>query len=153
MAIYIVQHGLSYTKEQDPDQGLNEDGKKDVKLIGGVARGYGVNVGIIWHSGKKRARETAEILEDILNPEQGLLEVSGVKPLDDVRQVADLLKTEDNVMIVSHMPYVQKLISYLVTGHDEHAVFKVQNGGIVCIDKDPDTNRKIIKWALMPSIS
>ncbi len=54
MALYLVQHGLSLSKDQDPEQGLTETGIDEVKLIAQVAKGYQVVVGTIFHSEKKR---------------------------------------------------------------------------------------------------
>ena len=63
MALYLVQHGRSQSKDVDPDQGLTPEGEAEVKRIAGVARGYGVRVHSILHSGKTRAEETVEPTE------------------------------------------------------------------------------------------
>ena len=63
MALYLVQHGKSLPKDQDAEQGLSQEGMADVERIAGVAQGYGVRVRTIQHSGKKRARQTAESLQ------------------------------------------------------------------------------------------
>ncbi len=62
MALYLVQHGKSLPKEIDSEQGLTDEGIADVERIAGVAKSYGIVVSSIQHSGKKRARQTAEIL-------------------------------------------------------------------------------------------
>ena len=62
MALYLVQHGQSHSKDTDPAQGLTEEGRATVTRIASVAKGYNVPVACILHSGKKRARETAEII-------------------------------------------------------------------------------------------
>ncbi|KJS29754.1 MAG: phosphohistidine phosphatase [Desulfatitalea sp. BRH_c12] len=153
MALYLVQHGKSLPKEVDPDKGLSEEGISEVKRIAGVAAGYGCKVGKISHSGKKRAKQTAEIFESYLKPENGVVVVSGLNPLDDVAAFSGNLSVEDNVMLVGHLPFMQRLTSYLIIGTIEPPVFKFQNGGIVCLDRQPDTPTWIIKWALMPNIS
>ena len=62
MALYLVQHGQSLSEEQDPERGFSQEGYADVNRIADVARGYGVRPAAIKHSGKKRARQTAEML-------------------------------------------------------------------------------------------
>ena len=58
MALYLVQHAKSLPGEQDPDQGLSEEGLAEVKRIAGVAAGYGVRPLAIRHSGRKeRSRQ------------------------------------------------------------------------------------------------
>jgi len=61
MPLFLVQHGKNLPKEQDPEKGLSEEGKNEVERIAALAVRYGVSVSAIKHSGKKRARETAEI--------------------------------------------------------------------------------------------
>ena len=70
MALYIVQHGKGLPKGADPEQGLSPEGAGEVEKIAGVAKGYNVNVSEIVHSGKKRAKQTAEILAASLVPER-----------------------------------------------------------------------------------
>jgi phosphohistidine phosphatase len=152
MALYLVQHGKSLSKEQDPEKGLSEQGLRDVEGIADVARAYGVKVSRIQHSGKKRARQTAELFASALNPEQGVHERNGLNPLDDVTIIAGDLSSEENLMLVGHLPFMEKLTSYLITGADDKTVFKFQNGGIVCLDYDAEKRSWFIKWALMPHI-
>ena len=52
MALFLVQHGKSLPKELDPDQGLSDEGFAETKRIAEVAKGYGINVMRILHSGK-----------------------------------------------------------------------------------------------------
>lgn len=150
MALYLVQHGKNLPKEQDPDKGLSPQGRSEVERIANVAKGYAVTVSIIKHSGTKMALETAEIFTAALKPPQGLQEISGIAPLDDVTRLR--LDAGDNVMLVGHLPFMERLTSYLTTGSVDNTVFKFQNGGIVCLDKDVDKRSWHIKWALMPNI-
>ncbi len=152
MALYLVQHGKSLSKEIDPEKGLSEDGNADVRRIAEVAAGYGCKVQRISHSGKKRAKQTAKIFNRFLNPPRGVEEISGINPLDDVSGFSKRLSVEENQMLVGHLPFMERLTSYLITGAIEPPVFKFQNGGIVCLDKHPDTQTWVIKWALMPNI-
>jgi len=53
---------------------------------------------------------------------------------------------------VGHLPFMERLTAYLITGSMERPVFKFQNSGIVCLDKPPNIMAWVIKWALMPHI-
>ncbi len=152
MVLYLVQHGQSLSKDIDPDQGLSDQGIADTQRIAEVAKGYQVNVSQIQHSVKKRARQTAEIFAAALNPSEGVDEVSGLKPLDDVAVFAGSLITDANCMLVGHLPFMERMAAYLVTGSPEKPVFKFQNSGIVCLKKDPDSGDWTIVWTLMPQI-
>jgi phosphohistidine phosphatase len=150
MALFLVQHGKSLSKDKDPNKGLSEAGIHETERIAQVAKEYGVHVSGIAHSGKTRARQTADIFASALRPEGGLQEISGLNPLDDVTAVA-IDSTEDR-MFVGHLPFMERLTAYLITGSIERPVFKFQNSGIVCLNKAPDTKSWVIKWALMPHI-
>lgn len=152
MALYIVQHGLSLPKDQDPEKGLEPKGIEDVNRIAGVARNYGVEVECILHSGKKRARQTAELLSEVLQPARGVKEISGIKPLDDVLEFAPQVDFNTNTMVVGHLPFLERLISYLITGQQEPILFKLQNGGILCLDHIITSETPVIRWALMPRV-
>ena len=153
MALYLVQHGKSLPKDVDPDQGLSEEGISETKRIAEVAANYRVPVSQIKHSVKTRAHKTAEIFASALNPAGGILEVVGLKPMDDVTTFAATIDSDENSMLVGHLPFMERMTSYLVTGNTDQPVFKFQNSGIVCLNKDADTGSWAIVWTLMPNIS
>jgi len=153
MTLYLVQHGQSLPKDVDPDQGLSETGVAETERIAGVAKDYQINIGHILHSVKTRARKTADIFASALNPSGGVKEVEGLKPMDDVAAFAADLSPDTNTMLVGHLPFMERMTSYLVTGSIDQPVFKFQNSGIVCLDQDPDTKSWIIIWTLMPHIA
>ena len=152
MSLYLVQHGKSMPKSVDPDQGISEGGGAETRRIAEVAGGYGVKISQIKHSGKTRARKTAEIFASALNPAGVTEEVSGLKPMDDVAAFASALKPDDDIMLVGHLPFMERMAAYLITGSTDRPVFKFQNSGIVCLNKNPDTGSWVIVWTLMPKI-
>jgi phosphohistidine phosphatase len=150
MALYLVQHGRSSPKEIDPQQGITEEDRKEVERIAMVAAGYGVKANSIIHSGKKRANQAAKMLADILKPTRGLTQKSGPDSLDDIELFARTIDSDADVMVFGHLPFLEKLASYLIMGKTDHPVFKMQNGGILCLDRLDEA--WTIKWALMPHI-
>ena len=152
MALYLVQHGKSLPKDKDPQKGLSQEGIAETERIAQAAKEYAVTVLKITHSGKTRARQTAEIFEAALKPLDGIHEGSGLNPLDDVTVFADTIDSTKDIMLVGHLPFMERLTSYLITGYFEKPVFKFQNSGIVCLDKDLAAESWVIKWTLMPHI-
>ena len=152
MALYLVQHGKSLSKAEDPEKGLSAEGEQETDRIAGVAKGYSVKVSRIVHSGKKRARQTAEIMSAALSPENGVEQRNGMNPLDDVRAFAERLRLDQDIMLVGHLPFLERLIGLLVCGNPDQTVFKLQNSGILCLDRIAEVNNPVIRWALMPSI-
>jgi phosphohistidine phosphatase len=153
MTLYLVQHGQSLSKDVDPDQGLSEKGVAETERIAGVAKNYQINVGQILHSVKTRAQKTADIFASALNPTGGVKEVEGLKPMDDVAAFAASINPDTNTMLVGHLPFMDRMASYLVTGSVDKPIFKFQNSGIVCLDKEPASESWVIIWAIMPNIS
>jgi phosphohistidine phosphatase len=151
MALFLVQHGKSLSKDKDPDQSLSEEGRIEVEYIAHHAKEHGIQISSIQHSGKTRARQTAEIFATALNPDDGIQEIGGLKPLDDVTKIAkEINNIDDNPLLVGHLPFMAKLTSYLIIGSVDKPVLKFQNGGIVCLDQE--NGDWFIKWTLMPKM-
>lgn len=151
MALYLVQHGKNLSKEIDPEQSLSDQGIKDVERIADTAANYNVLVGKIRHSGKKRARQTAEIFAEKLGVTD-VAEAEGLRALDDPAEFAKSLNADENLMLVGHLPFMERMASLLTTGSMDHTVFKFQNGGIVCLDRLTDSDSWAVMWALMPQV-
>lgn len=152
MALYLVQHGKSLPKAVDPDKGLSREGFDETTRIAEVARHYQIPVHEIHHSGKKRSRQTADIMAATLStPTVSVL--AGINPMDDPVAFADILPWENSRMLVSHLPFLDRLASYLITGTTKIQVFQFQNSGIVCLAQTNDAPHWHIKWTLMPNIA
>ena len=153
MPLFLVQHGKSQTKEVDPERGLTEEGAAEVRGVARVAKECGLRLSKVRHSGKKRARETAEILaEALLDSEGSVAAIEGLGPLDDVSEIAARVSEEARLMLVGHLPFMERLTSFLITGDAEKPVLKFQNGGIVCLDREPDSGAWVVKWAFVASL-
>jgi phosphohistidine phosphatase len=148
MAVYLVQHGKACSKEQDPERPLSEEGRAQTKRIAEVAAGYGVVVARIQHSGKLRAKQTAEIMAAQLSPARGVEARGGIGSKDDAAAVH--LDPASNTMLVGHLPFMERLVGHLVAGDAELRLFRFQQGGIVCLNRDEQG--WFIKWTLMPEI-
>jgi len=77
--------------------------------------------------------------------------MTGIKPMDDVKAFAKKLDSASNTMIVGHLPFMERLVSYLTVYSLEYRVLKFQNSGIVCLDCEKED--WYIKWTLNPNIS
>jgi len=152
MAIFLVQHGKSLPKNIDPEKGLSPEGLAEVKQMAGMVADQHLKVSSIRHSGKKRALQTAEFFAQALKPTNGLEEMGGMGPLDDVISVADSLEGEDNIMLVGHLPFLERLASFLVTGNIDKPIIKFQNAGVVCLSQDSESKGWAINWALVPHL-
>ncbi len=156
MALFLVQHGISAPKDIDPEKGLSDFGREQTNRIAQVAKGYKIPVQKIVHSGKKRAEQTAGIFHEALALKTPMKMISGIKPMDDARSFAATIELKENLMVVGHMPFMERLVSFLTTGAESCRVFKFQNSGIVCLDMEGGEDHEedwFIKWTLNPDIS
>jgi phosphohistidine phosphatase len=153
MKLYLVQHAEARPKEEDPKQGLTNKGLVDIKKVADfVARRARVRVAVIYHSGKHRARETAEALADYLHPVKGVREGDCLVPMDEPDfWVKRALELKDDTMLVGHLPHLDKLASALLTGSEEGGVVTFHKAGIVCLERD-ENNRWSLAWAVTPNI-
>ncbi len=151
MTIFLVQHGICLSKDKDPEKGLSEQGIEDTKKIAQVAKAYKIQVSKITHSGKKRASQTALIFNDTFGLKNSCRQIKGINPLDNVKAFANEINPTSNIMVVGHLPFMERLTSFLITSSENIRLFKFQNSGIVCLDYE-DGNW-FIKWTLNPNIS
>jgi len=150
MKLYLVQHGIPKPESEDPQKPLSEIGKMEVEKVAQALKKAGIKVAQIFHSGKLRAKQTAEIIGDYLNPSEGILEAEGLKPLDPSEIWANKLSDfKDSVMLVGHLPHLQKLCSMLIVRDAEKPVIKFRQGGVVALERD-DKGNWIISWIVYP---
>lgn len=152
MQVYLVQHGEAKSKEEDPGRPLSDRGRKDVSRVAGfVSDNMGLSAFSIRHSGKPRARQTAEILKDMLAPGAEVSEADGLAPLDDPGIWADRLRAGGgDVMLVGHLPHMAKLASLLLCGNTESGAVEFRMGGIACIGMEED--RWSLRWMVAPDM-
>ena len=152
MKLYLMQHGRPVAKEDNPDRPLSDQGEKDVEKVADFLNKHGVRVEEAFHSGKTRARQTAEIMISKLNPGLALGQRDGLSPLDDVKDIANHTKVaKKDLLIVGHLPHLGKLASLLITGSESVPVVSFQQGGMVCLEKDAEGLWSVV-WMLVPEI-
>ncbi len=152
MRLYLVQHGEAKSKEEDPSRSLSSAGKEAVEKVGEfLARSSVVKIKQIIHSGKERAKQTAEILERFLKPEEGINKASGLDPLEDPSIWKNKLKDmEDDIMLVGHMPHLGRLSAVLICGDENKKIIDFQMGGVVCLKKEEESFS--VDWILVPKL-
>ena len=151
MQLFLVQHGEAKPETEDPERSLTEQGAAATERIAAWAAQAGVDISEIRHSGKLRAQRTAHILAKHLNPENGVIAVPGMKPNDDVSAVAEAINAENEaVMLVGHLPFLNRLASLLVSGDSDTATVQFRNSGIVCLCREE--GQWLVNWAMRPEL-
>ncbi|MBN1894763.1 histidine phosphatase family protein [bacterium] len=109
--LYLIRHG-----RYDPEagSGLTEPGKSECKNVAGWLAARDPGVSSIFHSGKKRALETAEIFAAVLRMKSGPIIMPGTSPNDDPDPVAaSLTGMNETLLLVSHLPFLERLVHRL----------------------------------------
>jgi phosphohistidine phosphatase len=112
---YLVRHGDALSANIDPQRPLSARGREQVTELAGLAVSREVQVSEIRHSGILRARATAEILAVYLRPRRGARQSAGLLPEDDPEiGKAELDVADQSIMLVGHLPYMNRLAALLV---------------------------------------
>lgn len=151
MNLYLVQHGEAVTAEVDPARPLSERGQREVgKVARFAARHCRLHLSHIHHSGKFRARQTAEILAASLSLPEPVV-IDGLAPMDDPELWASRLAgLEEGIMLVGHLPHLARLTGLLLGTGPESTPVRFQMGGIVALVKDE--GRWALQWMLVPEL-
>jgi phosphohistidine phosphatase len=136
MKLYLARHGEAVTKQEDPDRPLSGDGRRDVSHVADILEKTNAAVDRVIHSGKLRARQTAEILAQSVMREVGLETVPDMNPMDPVEPwVKKIEGFEQDAMLVGHMPFMGKLVSRLVIGREDADLVFFHAGAVVCLER------------------
>lgn len=136
MRLYLTQHGLAEDKSVDSARPLSAQGREDVARVAGFLSLFEKpRPSRVLHSGKLRAEQTAVMFAE----GWGNLTVEAVPDLDPhadpSRWVAQLASMTADVMLVGHLPHLQRLAGLLLTGNAGSEPVRFRNGGVVCLEK------------------
>ncbi|MCK7508661.1 MAG: histidine phosphatase family protein [Desulfobacterales bacterium] len=82
MDLYLVQHAEAKKEDEDPARPLSDKGVADITGVAQAALPLLHAIDTVFHSGKLRARQTAEILARHVEPAGGIRETDGLAPLE-----------------------------------------------------------------------
>ena len=151
MRLYLVQHAEALPEDVNPDRPLSEVGRQHVNDVATMAARLDVSVKEIRHSGKTRAQQTAEFFASQLSVDT-VVQADNLGPVDDVVPVAQEVDQLDApIMLVGHLPFMERIAGYLLTGDADEPVIDFTNAGIVCLAKKDD--RWQATWIVVPEVA
>ncbi len=151
MKIYLVQHGQAVSKDINPERPLSEKGKEDIVKLAHFLKKNNIEVFQILHSVKLRAKQTAQILMDVLSPSVKVFMKEGLSPNDPIKAIEkDLSDLEEDTIIVGHLPHLSKLCSKLLIGVEDNNIVGFKQGSIVCLKKNDELWQ--IDWFISPDL-
>jgi phosphohistidine phosphatase len=145
--LYLVQHGQAKSETEDPERPLTDEGTDEVARVAHHAvQVAGVRPARVVHSGKTRARQTAEVWAGLLGV--GVEQADGLNPNDDPKRWADRLgSSADDLLLVGHLPHLGRLAALLVISSPDPPLVRFRPAGLVGLDQG-DTGWVI--WLAVP---
>lgn len=146
-----MRHGEAKSSQDDPERGLTDSGKLSIKRIAVHLQRTGLTFSQIFHSMKKRAIETAEIMGQCISPDAELALLQNITPNDDpTLLIPEINSWNKDTLVTSHLPFIPNLLT-LLTGQDVYlSAITFETGTIVCLEKNDNAGWDI-KWATAPS--
>ena len=91
--------------------------------LAAAAADRGARPAIVWHSGKLRARQTAEEFWRACNALATFSASRDLQPDDPPVWIRDRLRGETaDILIAGHYPHLPRLLTLLLTGRDEGTI-------------------------------
>ena len=138
LVLDILRHGYAEPTSAEGDAGrpLTPDGAEAIRTLGHRLVSAGWRPWRVFASPFKRARDTARVLTENLEPSPLIETLHELEPESDPRDVLEALELhgalDGHVLLVSHMPLVSGLSGHL-TG-DPHGFMPGEMRRVACPD-------------------
>lgn len=152
MKLYLIQHAKALSKQEDPERPLSKEGKTELAKIRKFIEPLKFEIDEIWHSEKLRAKQTAEELAGVVKSSAGCVEKDNIGAKDDPVPVKEAVESGGkDLMIIGHLPFLDKFASLLLAGAAEAGIVDFRNAGIVYLESDEDGGWSV-EWILVPQM-
>ena len=152
MKLYLIRHAPaveSFEAASDDARPLTGEGRaKFAEQVRGLAR-LDLRFDLVVHSPLRRAVETAELLEPLL---EGEMQVSAHLAGPPAEALLDELRGA-TVAAVGHEPWLSELVAWLTTGERAQGhVFAFKKGGVAVLEGPPRPSAMSLVAVLPPSV-
>jgi phosphohistidine phosphatase len=146
MHVFLVHHGDAVGPDVDPRRPLSAGGREAVERLAAEAAARGARPVVVWHSGKLRAKQTAEAFWRACNALADLAATKDLQPDDPPQWIRDRLRGETrDVLIAGHYPHLPGLLALLV--RPDGSVHFPQHGVVALVTADGGESWKEL-WRL-----
>jgi len=147
--IYLVHHGHAVGPGEDAMRPLSEAGRIAVARLAEDARARGARPDVIWHSGKLRARQTADAFWRACSPLASFSAARGLQPDDPPSWMRDQLAGDPrSIMVVGHMPHLPALLHLLCGDAADPPARDFPLHGCVALEADGSHWKEV--WRIRP---
>lgn len=155
MDLYVARHAEAVNESRGGERPLTKAGREDARRVGAALAAAGVEFAEVWHSGKLRARETADLLAGAVGGGAHLAERPDLVPLADPTSVLEAVKEHESggpLLLVGHLPHVERLVSLLLTGDEKAEVVEVSTGAVLRLVSADGGRHWRLTWFVTPSL-
>jgi len=150
--LYLVRHGEPVPETVNRERPLSDKGRRDVKQVGAFLAGAGLSLGVILHSEKIRAAQTARLLGEVIPAKQGIIGRSGLAPEDSVEpMLMEAMAAVHDTMIVGHLPFLDRLVRVLLGAEADQPLLSFEPGCVVCLIQR-DRQLWEVEWMIIPDL-
>jgi phosphohistidine phosphatase len=162
MKLYLVRHGIAQERIggavlNDSQRPLTDEGRAETRLVAQALKRLGVRGDLVVTSPLVRARQTAEILSEVLADGQDLKVTDSLAPGGSANSVFKFVrqhKAVEEIFLVGHEPDIGKLAATLLwAGPELDIPFKKAGVCRVDVADLPPTLPGTLKWFITPKIA
>ncbi len=136
MELYLLRHGIAVDKgtagfSRDSDRPLTDQGIEKMYRIAKAMKSLELTFDLILSSPFVRAKQTAEIVAEVLGLGRALRFSANLAVGGDPEMLVKEIKPENSerILLVGHEPYLSTMVSVLVSGHDGLSI-NMKKGGL-----------------------
>ena len=113
--MFLVHHADAVGPEVDSRRPLSALGERQAAHAAAETAARGARPAVVWHSGKLRARQTAQAFWRVCNALAEFSATSDLQPGDSPSRMRERLRGETrDVLIAGHFPHLPRLLSLLL---------------------------------------
>lgn len=148
LRVYLVHHGDAVGPDVDLRRPLSEAGRLTSERTAAAAAVRGVRPAVVWHSGKLRAKQTAEIFWRACNALAEFSASRDLQPADRPMFMRDRLRHETrDILMAGHFPHLPGLLA-LLAGREDAARTEFPLHGLVALRTDDDGETWTEEWRM-----
>ena len=159
--LYILRHAIAIERgmpgyKDDSKRPLTEEGKTKMRQNARGIKSLGLSFDLILSSPYCRAKETAEIVIEVLKIKNNNMiltnNLTPEAPYEKLtREINSYSKKSKDILLVGHEPHLSGLISYLVSGK-ENITINFKKGGLCLLNTESClAGSASLEWLLAPS--
>jgi phosphohistidine phosphatase len=142
MRLSLLRHGIAADRgspeyENDSERPLTPKGERRMRRIAKGIQAVGLSYDLMLSSPYLRAKQTAEIVAQVVSMPEGVMLSEALTPEGNPRQLIEALRTDHrerlDVLLVGHEPYLSRLISTLLTGGPNLSVV-IKRGALCALE-------------------